>query len=864
MTERLSLVPFFTRTLSSRNERLAILSLYILLAAIHFAMSQLIHFPVLFYDEAYYLSEARYFSHTGPTLNLAGGAYGEFGYALTLIPAFLYSSGAILGAWPLVMITNCLLLSSMLPLIYFIIRRILNLEKRLALLIASVISLFPPYLLFSSDSISENAFVPCFLLSVLALINFVAQPRSLVAAILFGLCGPLLYMVHGPGLVELVAIAVVTLILFVSRVTSAACAFVVLLSLLLPWQLVRKVDSHLMLVGWHETSMNYVSSITGMLLAPSGILIFLKCIVQETFGISVGTLGLFGVGIAFCVFSLIGVVRSRQLSVFEAVCIYALLSTVGTLFLGSAQLASNAFDTPASGGLDLYVATRYLEPVIPIMLLLALQAMGRAVFSTNDIVGLRPAIIYSLGIMFIATIMSLPSIASYTDSLQGAEIHWSIGSLVWIPRILHIENLYPAVVIGFAGLLIFWWVAVKRSASLAVSTLCMLGAVWLCGGIATFAHDNLPTQWRYAENTDSPVRLNRFIAPFAAIAPVNYDMSRATFQRFYYATYQLLNPTYAFAQFDSSKGQMPNGAAAISNATWANGNRAYKRVACEELADQCLWVSGITDEQINKMFDYDTAADLGIGVDFGSRAVAGVDAYGIYAQDGTTDHPYRWTNGDARLVVPRFRLSAPRDLEIAFYAPTPGAVDIRIDGSSVLQNLISPGMFSATIPISRSQYSNPLLLEIITPQKVFLPDTRTLGVELTKLEFTDSAAAKVAPSPVDPRIVASGIYATEGSGPDLFAWTNGNASFSIPHLAHATVAITLVGPTQIPQMHLHILANARILYQGVSKPGLWQRSFDLSKVPGSGHINLEIKSDTFRPPGDKRTLGMQLHGLSLK
>jgi hypothetical protein len=103
------------------------------------------------------------------------------------------------------------------------------------------------------------------------------------------------------------------------------------------------------------------------------------------------------------------------------------------------------------------------------------------------------------------------------------------------------------------------------------------------------------------------------------------------------------------------------------------------------------------------------------------------------------------------------------------------------------------------------------------------------------------------------------------------AWTNGHAVVRVPNNPKAPIRrLTLaVGPERLlPDIHVAVLINGRRLLDEVvprSPDGMvWTRTVELPDFGEEAWLIIEVDSDTYIYPNDTRTLGAQLHLLSLE
>jgi hypothetical protein len=124
---------------------------------------------------------------------------------------------------------------------------------------------------------------------------------------------------------------------------------------------------------------------------------------------------------------------------------------------------------------------------------------------------------------------------------------------------------------------------------------------------------------------------------------------------------------------------------------------------------------------------------------FGARPVTGIQETGIWHTEFTrpseynhnTREPFRWTNGNARFVVP-LGGGTPQSLKVRLGVPIPRAVKrlcIKVNGESLFdQGLQMPYDWSRTFDLSHLAMGQAVLVEVISDTFVVRDDDRILGV----------------------------------------------------------------------------------------------------------------------------------------
>ena len=184
---------------------------YLLLVAAHLVMASQMTGPIIYHDEALYLSVAR---------TLAGGlpfdmsifqGQAKFGYSVLLAPLFALPLDPQ-TIYRLVLGLNAFFSQLAFFFLYALARRYLRLAVGSAIAAAALCCLTPSFFLHTNVAMTGNAFVPVFLLTVVALGRF-ARTGSLGDGLMFALAEFWLYAIHSRilGLVPVAAVFVVVI-----------------------------------------------------------------------------------------------------------------------------------------------------------------------------------------------------------------------------------------------------------------------------------------------------------------------------------------------------------------------------------------------------------------------------------------------------------------------------------------------------------------------------------------------------------------------------------------------------------------------------------------------------------------------------
>ena len=155
-----------------------------------------------------------------------------------------------------------------------------------------------------------------------------------------------------------------------------------------------------------------------------------------------------------------------------------------------------------------------------------------------------------------------------------------------------------------------------------------------------------------------------------------------------------------------------------------------------------------------------------LNVSLGNEFVAGVEESGFHVQEiDRLQHPFRWTNGNARLVVPLDKASLPQAvrIELAIHRPPPAkkaALEVVVNGHSLFKNDVAVGSWQKTLDLRDLDLGEQLTLELLSDSFVPLgkprihgqginDDDRALGVQvfgITLLAATEKESTPAAPA----------------------------------------------------------------------------------------------------------------------
>lgn len=132
----------------------------------------------------------------------------------------------------------------------------------------------------------------------------------------------------------------------------------------------------------------------------------------------------------------------------------------------------------------------------------------------------------------------------------------------------------------------------------------------------------------------------------------------------------------------------------------------------------------------------------------GREEVEGVAESGFHYQEETDSKPFRWTNGDGKLLVPINTRRPPTRLWVSIetFRPKMKPIGFRVlvGDTVVFDGEVPPGKWEETFDLTNHQFSNPTMVELLSD--TFIPegvmdegkntDTRILGVQVQGVMLT--------------------------------------------------------------------------------------------------------------------------------
>lgn len=165
--------------------------------------------PTLVADEIGYLTNARVLAGGTPG-QMSMAAFTHGGYSLLLAP-IVAVFGSPFTEYRLVLVVNAALAAALVPLLYALVRTVLDVDRRAALASAALAAAFPSVTILSQFAMSENLLYPAFAAWLLAAAKLlVDRSRPVLWSIVLAVLTAVLFAAHG-RMIVLIPLALVVL-----------------------------------------------------------------------------------------------------------------------------------------------------------------------------------------------------------------------------------------------------------------------------------------------------------------------------------------------------------------------------------------------------------------------------------------------------------------------------------------------------------------------------------------------------------------------------------------------------------------------------------------------------------------------------
>jgi hypothetical protein len=289
-----------------------------------------------------------------------------------------------------------------------------------------------------------------------------------------------------------------------------------------------------------------------------------------------------------------------------------------------------------------------------------------------------------------------------------------------------------------------------------------------------------------------------------------------------------------------------------------------------------------------------------LNVTFGNQAVTRIAESGFHNQETDNEGLFRWTDGQAKMVIPLGANDRPHALYMRFRRPNKVAVRILVNGQELFNEPptgLPLSTLERTFDLNRIDIGKEIAIEILSNTvvpKMDSPNTddgREIGVQVRDIRLLSesvpllppptSSAAPPAPTTIlgrliglepIPGILEEGLGRLETSkGLGDFRFTNGAAKLTVPIASEWPKAMHVALGVTVPhEMRIGIKVNGQSIFdESLAMPWSWARTFDLSAIPPAKELVIELLSGAWVPsqlvPGstDNRALGVCLRGITL-
>jgi hypothetical protein len=342
---------------------------WVALVALHLWIARGVTGPIVLQDETGYLGNARWLARLTPVPEMGEEPVYAWGYSLLVAPLVrLIDDPALLHRS--VQVLNSLLLASLLPLLWLVLRRVGGLDRTTAAGAAAVGSVFPATLVHSSVGWAES------LLPVLSVLLVLATWAALTERPLWQRVWPApvalaAYASHPRYLAALVLTTAAVVVAGATRRLPGAAALVGVAVGVGGFVAVRAVDAALVAARWPDRvpDEGSLSRLVGRLLSPSNWPELVGSSVGQAWYLAVGGLGLAVAGALACVVWCARgteVDEPRRLTVvFLGLVLLGLFVTSAVSFVGTAERV------------DHLIYGRYNEAWVPLLVAAGVAALLR-------------------------------------------------------------------------------------------------------------------------------------------------------------------------------------------------------------------------------------------------------------------------------------------------------------------------------------------------------------------------------------------------------------------------------------------------------------------------------------------------------
>jgi hypothetical protein len=594
-----------------RRTRLPLIPVFALfvggaLLRLHFVVQR--HGPVVFADEVAPLLFARAITGVGahPTMGIDSPYH--LGYSVLLaIPTLWFGPESLFRTATVV---NTLLLATSTPLLFFILRDSLGVERRVALAAASVASLYPAFLLEPGFSWSESAVLTSVLLTYFACQRMVRSP-TLGCALAFGASTAAAYAIH-PRLIPILALAPIALYLSYRwhglRARHATLAAAATIALFLTIRIGNRALSSAIYVATRNRDEGSV--LAELLADPAMALGALASLAGQLWYLAVATIGLAPLGIVY-------LLRQVKRSPRRVDLLWILSASVTCLLVTSLFLAD-------PGRVDHRIYGRYAETIVAVPLAAGVVSLA-----------LRRSVLDKLGAMLLVPGLLTGTLLLVigTDKFQGLLNPLNILAIEQFHELgsrIRIDRVSLAMIVAAAVLITARCVLRRGGAVLALSA--VVGFfLWSTFHIQEHVIDRVDRTFQAVPSVPDTIPL---IEKAAGLTIDRIDvLYEPGSHRTSLLRYQVASPR---VEFDITSAPLPRGPWVLARSSWPAGEAAGARLVVPDGVRLALWVMPGPEQDRLKHEQMLSGNDPLIADDLRSRITSAASWMSVQAGESST------------------------------------------------------------------------------------------------------------------------------------------------------------------------------------------------------------------------------------
>ena len=683
---------------------------FAVLVVIHVVSGMQMEQPIIMADEIGYLGNARYLAGTAHLPDMWKSQFYHFGYSLFLIPAFWLFADPI-SSYKAALAINALLMSALYFPLYWILASFLDVPRSTARWIAFACCLYPPLILYSNFTWSENAFVPFYALAV-ALFGRYLGSRSARNALLFGALVGFLYTIHPRALPVLVIVLAHLSTLALFKIVPRRQALLSAATMGLVFGLTRILNEHLKATGWGGGGEFSATTLGGRLLPGRDLALLIERASGQLLYLSQATHGLLLFGLMGTLWLILTKMRSVSLRRVMAeprtgVPLFALVTAAG-VFLAS--VASQLYGIHGRHGIraTTLIYGRYNEALAVVFTALALAELCRRGIPRRrlawGVVGVTATI------LCLTVVVTTELVAAQQRQTPGVPA--PPGGYVVLPSQVsanQVPGVFPLIRV-FGELDLYWMSLAALATFLSMTILTQVSqrgaAILLMVLFAAFSLDNhrhqvLPRQAAARPRLVFASQVSRL----GPIESISYDGGHFEVEVFYGLQYLL--PHTRFDRFDSHRGERPESEAVVSANRWGQARRLGARFVVSSGRDNALWVLPGELQSRLTVPPYE-------GVTLGIEPLFGIAEFGFHLPEDLGGAPGRWTGRVATLRVPLDPRSPPRLLAIETIVPGRNGARLQVlaNGVELWRGRIPSEAWSKTFSLEQVPMRKELLIKL--------------------------------------------------------------------------------------------------------------------------------------------------------